>query len=133
MPTHDHGADNYEALSTTCEDKNYCTLSYYYNGAPPPYHSRIGLINRQGSNASHNNMPPYYVLTACQKIYNPKETIGIRTENPNSQNALDVNGSVSINGRMNVNKTMNVKGNITANILCSLKNNKTQCKSVADL
>jgi len=40
-----------------------------------------GTSESLGASQDHNNLQPYYVLTSCQKEFNPNETIGIRTQN----------------------------------------------------
>ena len=124
MPSHAHGVDDYMILSQPCNGAG-CTDSYTYHGGSTDQQI-VGSIQSQGNSESHNNIPPYYVLTACQKINNPHETIGIRTENPNPKNALDVNGSVAINGSINIARN----GNVTSDILCAL--NK-QCVPVSNI
>ena len=95
-----------------------------------------GSSESLGAFKSHNNIPPYYALTACYKIFNSNETIGIRTDNPNSDYALDVNGrifaeSLIINDHIDANNTVTVRGNITTDTVCT--RNQTKCVSTADI
>lgn len=68
MPSHNHNNGNYQyMLSIDCygtidgSTDNSCSEPNIYNG---------GAIQSAGSDGSHNNLPPYYALYPCKKIYN---------------------------------------------------------------